>query len=318
MATYRLVQVSFWQDDFVLDLTQEERYFYLYLLTCTKTTQCGIYQLPRKVSELELGLPYDMVEKLLQRFIDYGKVIYDEQTREVLLVNWVRYNPITNTNVEKCVLRELKNVKSKHFVNLFLERCLAEELSIPLLLKYFGMPVKESHDDQAEMGKQELVEEVSTIEVDLEPKEEPVVTETAAKPKEEIPIGTSDVFTFYEEHFSSLSSYVVEELNGWIQDLSEELVLKALHIAHDKDKRTLAYVKGILRDWHRKGLRCPADVEEEKKEFEKKEKMEPERKNQHDPFAETKKMFEEMEQWEKQAASEEELQQFLKEASWKP
>lgn len=310
MATYRLVHVNFWQDDFVLDLTHEERYFYLYLLTCSKTTQCGIYQLPRKVSELELGLPFDMVEKFLQRFIDYGKVIYDEQTREVFLVNWVRYNPITNTNVEKCVLRELKGVKSKDFVNLFLKRCLEEELSIPLLLEYFGMPVKENHDDQAAVGKQELVEEVSTQEVDAEPKEERVLRG--------IPNGTNEVFAFYEEHFSSLSSYIIDELNGWIQDLSEELVLKALQIAHDKDKRTLAYVKGILRDWHRKGLRCTTDVEEEKKEFEKKEKMEPERKNKHDPFAETKKMFEEMEQWEKQAASEEELQQFLKEASWKP
>ncbi|CAM4081109.1 hypothetical protein BAMA111019_04385 [Bacillus manliponensis] len=28
MAVYRNVQVNFWQDDFVLDLTPEERYFY--------------------------------------------------------------------------------------------------------------------------------------------------------------------------------------------------------------------------------------------------------------------------------------------------
>lgn len=43
MAVYRNVQVNFWQDDFVLDLTPEERYFYVYLLTCSKTTQCGIF-----------------------------------------------------------------------------------------------------------------------------------------------------------------------------------------------------------------------------------------------------------------------------------
>lgn len=43
MAVYRTVQVNFWQDDFVLDLTPEERYFYVYLLTCSKTTQCGFF-----------------------------------------------------------------------------------------------------------------------------------------------------------------------------------------------------------------------------------------------------------------------------------
>jgi len=33
MAVYRQVQTAFWQDDFVLQLTPEEKYFYLYLLT---------------------------------------------------------------------------------------------------------------------------------------------------------------------------------------------------------------------------------------------------------------------------------------------
>lgn len=55
MAVYRNVQVNFWQDDFVLDLTPEERYFYIYLLTCSKTTQCGMYSLPKRLAEMETG-----------------------------------------------------------------------------------------------------------------------------------------------------------------------------------------------------------------------------------------------------------------------
>ncbi|MGQ0437590.1 hypothetical protein ACT4UT_04545, partial [Bacillus sp. B-TM1] len=50
MAVYRTVQVNFWQDDFVLDLTPEERYFYVYLLTCSKTTQCGIFPFPKRLA----------------------------------------------------------------------------------------------------------------------------------------------------------------------------------------------------------------------------------------------------------------------------
>ncbi|TKI91171.1 replication protein, partial [Bacillus wiedmannii] len=38
MAVYRPVHVSFWQDSFVLDLTPEEKYFYLYLMTNSKTS----------------------------------------------------------------------------------------------------------------------------------------------------------------------------------------------------------------------------------------------------------------------------------------
>lgn len=111
MAVYRNVQVNFWQDEFILDLTPEERYFYIYLLTGTKTKQCGIYILPKRVAELETGYSMETVEKLLNRFVEYGKILYDTETKEVFIINWLHYNPISNTNVEKCVLRELKTIK---------------------------------------------------------------------------------------------------------------------------------------------------------------------------------------------------------------
>ena len=35
MTITKKIQVKFWQDDFVLELTPEERYFYMYLVTNT-------------------------------------------------------------------------------------------------------------------------------------------------------------------------------------------------------------------------------------------------------------------------------------------
>ena len=43
MAAYRHIHIDYWQDSFVLDLTPEEKYFYIYLMTNSKTTQCGVY-----------------------------------------------------------------------------------------------------------------------------------------------------------------------------------------------------------------------------------------------------------------------------------
>ncbi|MDM5155447.1 DnaD domain protein [Bacillus sp. DX1.1] len=286
MAVYRNVQVNFWQDDFVLDLTPEERYFYIYLLTCSKTTQCGIYPLPKRLAEMETGYNRETVEKLLQRFIEYGKILYDAETKELYIQNWLRYNPVTNTNVEKCVLRELKTVKSKEFVHMFLRKCLEEELNIPLLLEHFGIPVEVS---------------------DMIP-QEPIASYEADEEVEEVDSG-SDVFTFYEQNFGSLSSYAVEELSEWIADLSEELVLKALQIAYENNKRTLAYVKGILRDWHGKGYTKLSEVEEATAKFRKKEPS---------VICETEKFLEECEEWEKNVPSEEELQKFLQEHGWRP
>ncbi|PHB05766.1 hypothetical protein COE81_16385 [Bacillus wiedmannii] len=231
MAVYRNVQVNFWQDEFILDLMPEERYFYIYLLTGTKTKQCGIYVLPKRVAELETGYSMETVEKLLNRFVAYGKILYDAETKELYILNWLHYNPILNTNVEKCVLRELKTVKNKEFIHTFLRKCLEEEWKIPLLLQHFGMPAEEDNS-----SLQEVVEEK---EEEIEETEEDT--------------SHSEVYKFYKQNISSLSPYIVKELKEWIQKVSGKTVIEALKIAFEHNKRTLAYVKGILRNWYKKG-----------------------------------------------------------------
>lgn len=119
MATYRQIHVSFWQDAFVLQLTPEEKYFYLYLMTNSKTTQCGIYELPKKVICLETGYNEETVDKLLKRFIDYGKILYSENTNEIMIINWMKYNFINSDKVKLCIEKELKNVKNKAFIETF-------------------------------------------------------------------------------------------------------------------------------------------------------------------------------------------------------
>ncbi|MGG1328262.1 DnaD domain protein [Bacillus tropicus] len=219
MAVYRNVQVNFWQDEFILDLTPEERYFYIYLLTGTKTKQCGIYVLPKRVAELETGYNMETVEKLLNRFVAYGKILYDAETKELYILNWLHYNPILNTNVEKCVLRELKTVKNKEFIHMFLRKCLEEEWKIPLLLQHFGMPEEEDTS-----SLEVVVEEIEDVEEDTQ---------------------HSEVYKFYEQYISSLSPYVVKELKKWIRKVSGNTVLEALKIAFEQNKRTFVYVRSM-------------------------------------------------------------------------
>ena len=117
MAVYRQIQTSYWQDDFILNLTPEEKYFYLFLLTNSKTKQCGIYQLPIQVIVFETGYNQETVEKLLKRFIDYGKIVYSTRTREIGIINWRKYNPMESPKTKTCVLKELKEVKDNTLIN---------------------------------------------------------------------------------------------------------------------------------------------------------------------------------------------------------
>lgn len=87
MANCILVQVSFWQDEFVMELTPEERFFYFYLMTNPKS-ECGVLFQSKKLIELETGYSRDVIDKLIDRFIEYGKVLYNNDTKEFMLVDW--------------------------------------------------------------------------------------------------------------------------------------------------------------------------------------------------------------------------------------
>jgi len=184
--------------------------------------------------------------------------------------------------VEKCVLRELKGVKNKEFVHMFLQKCVEEELNVPMLLAHFGMPGDLAVDDV-----------------------DPICEETEEEGGVEEETG-SRVFSFYEQHFGSLSPHTVEELSAWMEDLSEKLVLKALQIAFENNKRAVAYVKGILRGWHGKGFTKVCEVEADTAKFRKKEESSV-------STGETEEFLARCEEWEKNAPSEEELQRFLAE-----
>lgn len=121
MAKYRQVHTTFWDDAFVLDLTPEEKYFYLYLMTNSKTTQCGIYELPKRVIEMHSGYNRETVEKLLQRFVDYEKIEYNDKTKEIMMNNWAKYNFINSPKVKSCIVKELESVKHKPFVANYLD-----------------------------------------------------------------------------------------------------------------------------------------------------------------------------------------------------
>lgn len=125
MAIYRQVHTSFWQDNFVLDLTPEEKFFYIYLMTNSKASQSGVYELPKKVAELETGYNRETVEKLINRFEEYGKIKYCNETKEVFLLNWLKYNPVNNINIEKRILKEVGEIKNEKFKLEFISLCLS-------------------------------------------------------------------------------------------------------------------------------------------------------------------------------------------------
>lgn len=116
---FRKVDVSFWQDSDMIELTPEGKYFYLYILTNPHTTLCGIYEISKRVMSFETGFNIDTIDKLIRQFEEKGKIIYDPGTCEIFIKNWYRYNFTSSPKVIKGIIHDLKKVKSGKLLTAF-------------------------------------------------------------------------------------------------------------------------------------------------------------------------------------------------------
>lgn len=267
MAKYRQVHTTFWDDGFVIDLTPEEKYFYLYLMTNNNTTQCGIYELPYRVIEMQTGYNRDTVLKLLARFKEYGKILYHEPTKEIILLNWARYNFINSPSVRKCIEKELKLVKHLPFVETYLTTLTEyghriDTLSIPSM-EPSASKVTESSNGEGSIpyghridspyidhGEEEEKEEEKEQEKERE-EEQKEEGATLAPP---LPSLSDQSFlkikSYFEQHIRIATFRDAQDINKLLDFyLDADLILEAMKIALERSKPHLNYVDGILKRW---------------------------------------------------------------------
>ncbi|WP_300279050.1 hypothetical protein [Peptacetobacter sp.] len=145
MAKYRAVQTIFWNDSKVIeDMTPDDKLFYLYLLTNPSTKQIGIYQITRKQMSFELGFSIEVINTLMNRFENNLNLIkYDENTREICIKNWGKYN-LNNGGkpVEDCIRKELKEIKNVDFIKIIYKKIENEKIK-----SIFNEFLKSKEDD---------------------------------------------------------------------------------------------------------------------------------------------------------------------------
>jgi hypothetical protein len=117
VGTYRNISLTFWTDAKIDDdFTPHEKYLYLYFLTNPHTTICGCYQISQKQMTMETGLEWAEVEQLITRMQDVHKVLrYCPETKEILLVNWGKYNWSRSYKVQAAVYSVAKHIENPEF-----------------------------------------------------------------------------------------------------------------------------------------------------------------------------------------------------------
>jgi len=137
MAIYRTIQISFWTDPKVVDdFTPEDKYFYLYLFTNPHTNLSGCYQISKTQMAMELGYAKETIDRLLNRFQTIHKVIfYDSETKEILLVNWHKYNWTKSENFRKALFSNISDVKNEKFRE-YLVKCFSGDDTVSIPYEY--------------------------------------------------------------------------------------------------------------------------------------------------------------------------------------
>lgn len=116
MAIFRKIHTSFWSDAFVQTLTPEQKFFFLYLLTNERTRQCGIYEITIRQISFDTGYTVETVLRLIEWFVNSGKIMFSRETSEIAVKNWQKYNSSDSPSVKNLVNKELMSVKDKKLI----------------------------------------------------------------------------------------------------------------------------------------------------------------------------------------------------------
>ena len=150
MAAYSQIYMSFWTDQKVDDdFTPEDKLFYLYLLTNPHGNICGCYGISNNQMCGETGFDREKVEALLSRMEQVHDVIrYSRANKEVLLLNWYKYNWSTSEKTLQGIYTAAESIKTAEFKEYVQNLASGHDAPIPHIYPIQGVSENEGYPIQ--------------------------------------------------------------------------------------------------------------------------------------------------------------------------
>lgn len=165
---YQKIEVLIWNDEKFINLSQEARYLFLYILSSPHSNAIGLYVLPKAYICEDLRWSNKQLEKPFSELLSKGIILYDETARLVFIKNHLRHNPLENENQTKAAIKIIKELPKSPLI-----KGLSEGLG-----KQFHKPLQELLGER--LGKQYAKPEAEAVAVAVTE----AVTETETKEKE--------------------------------------------------------------------------------------------------------------------------------------
>ncbi len=231
-SLFRKVHVSFWNDPYVFEelKTPNEKLFYNYLLSNDKTTGVGIYEITLKYISIYTAIPFDECSEILKKLIDDKKVKYDENNKEIFILNAMKHNlpNFNNENINIWIKKELRSLKTKEFIAEWFD-IVQKKLNVKLPFSYEDII---SGSFEKERKKRARKEEKIQIKKDkikygkyvlLKDEEYKKLVETFGEKKTaeiieffNLKIASKGEWNWRRDHKSDYSTILYWHRNGWI------------------------------------------------------------------------------------------------------
>ena len=255
---FRLVYTDFWEDPKVMEeMTPEDRYFYLYLLTNPHTNMIGIYQILKKQMAFELGYSPESINSLLDRFINHHKLIkYDTETKEIFIKKYAKYNLNKGGRpIECCIEKELKSIKNTQWLIEIVDLIPNTKIRNIILEFYNNQLSNDTFNDSSDDTYNDTNYDSFTIRGETKPNQNQNQNQNQKMVGVVVDNELGSVFDYFEKHNFMLSPAQYDLIKADYEQFSKEEILKAIEISDNNCKRTYNYFKGVLNKIHTEGIK---------------------------------------------------------------
>jgi hypothetical protein len=119
MADYRQIHVLIWDDDWFCQLSSAEKVVFIWLFSNRNASVSGIYQFSMFICGRETGLSQKIVTKALNKLIEDGKIVVENDW--VWVKNLRKYNYNKSQNTDRRIQIDLEQLPDGELKNRYLE-----------------------------------------------------------------------------------------------------------------------------------------------------------------------------------------------------
>ena len=120
MAEFRTIKMSFWSDPFIESLDDKSKLLYIYMITCSHTSNLGILDVTTRKIAYETGLSEDEVKSGMDLLRREGKIVTDGTA--TLMLNFISNQTSGAPMVIMGLLALFKKLESRTFRKALLEK----------------------------------------------------------------------------------------------------------------------------------------------------------------------------------------------------